>query len=57
MNMNVYTATGSITLQKRIEVKEGINVFMMNEKLLPGLYFIEVKVQNNNTKVIRHLVN
>ena len=57
MNMNVYTATGSITLQKRIEVKEGINVFMMNEKLLPGLYFIEVKDQYNNTKVIRHLIN
>jgi autotransporter-associated beta strand protein len=57
MNMNVYTATGSITLQKRIEVKEGINVFMMNEKLLPGLYFIELKDQNNNTKMIRHLIN
>ena len=57
MNMNIYTATGSITLQKRIEVKEGINVFMMNEKLLPGLYFIEVKDQYNNTKVIRHLIN
>jgi hypothetical protein len=57
MNMNIYTATGSITLQKRIEVKEGINVFMMNENLLPGLYFIEVKDQNNKTKVIKHLVN
>ncbi len=57
MNMNVYTATGSITLEKRIEVKEGINVFMMNEKLFPGLYFIEVKDQYNNTKVIRHLIN
>ncbi len=57
MNMNIYTATGSITLQKRIVVKEGINVFMMNEKLLPGVYFIEVKDQQNKTKVIKHLVN
>ena len=57
MNMNIYTSTGSRMLQKRIVVKEGINVFMMNEKLLPGLYFIEVKDQHNKTKVIKHLVN
>ena len=57
MNMNIYTSTGSRTFQKRIVVKEGINVFMMNEKLLPGLYFIEVKDQHNKTKVIKHLVN
>jgi hypothetical protein len=57
MNMNIYTSTGSIILQKRIEVKEGVNVFMVNEKLLPGLYFIELKDQNNNTKMIRHLIN
>ena len=57
MNMNIYSATGSITLQKRIVVKEGINVFMMNEKLLPGVYFIEVKDEQNKTKVIKHLVN
>ncbi len=57
MNMNIYTATGSVAHQKRIVVKEGINVFMMNEKLLPGVYFIEVKDQQNKTKVIKHLVN
>jgi hypothetical protein len=57
MNMNIYAATGSIALHKLIVVKEGINVFMMNEKLLPGLYFIELKDQNNITKVIKHLVN
>jgi hypothetical protein len=57
MNMNIYTSTGSIILQKRIEVKEGVNVFIVNEKLLPGLYFIELKDQNNNTKMIRHLIN
>jgi hypothetical protein len=57
MNMNINTSTGSRMLQKRIVVKEGINVFMMNEKLLPGLYFIEVKDQHNKTKLIKHLVN
>jgi hypothetical protein len=57
MNMNIYTAAGSITLQKRIVVKESINVFMMNEKLLPGVYFIEIKDQQNKTKVIKHMVN
>ncbi|MBM3429703.1 MAG: T9SS type A sorting domain-containing protein, partial [Bacteroidetes bacterium] len=57
MNMNIYTATGSVAHQKRIVVKEGINVFMMNEKLLPGVYFIEVKDQQNKTKVIKHMVN
>lgn len=57
MNMNIFTSSGSIALHKRIVVKEGINVFMMNEKLLPGLYFIELKDQNNITKVIKHLVN
>jgi hypothetical protein len=57
MSMNIYTAPGSLTMNKIVEVKEGINVFMIHDKILPGLYFIELKDQNNKTKVIKHLIN
>lgn len=57
IKMNIYSASGNLTMTKIVEVNEGINLFIIQEKLLSGLYLIEFKNQQNKIKVIKHLVN
>jgi len=54
--MNVVDTKGTIVLQKPIEVKTGINMFLVNQELSPGIYYISVKNGNKSTIVLRHSV-
>ena len=54
--INILDSKGSIITQKEIEVKEGINMFIVNENMLPGIYFISITNGDKSTEVIRHSV-
>ena len=54
--LNIVDSKGSMVVQKEIDVKEGINMYVINESMLPGIYFINITNGNKSTEVIRHSV-
>jgi hypothetical protein len=50
-NLIIYDMVGNILLRKTLKIKEGVNVFLFDEKLNNGLYL----VKTNNT-IIKHLI-
>jgi hypothetical protein len=54
--MNIVDTKGTLVVQKPIEVKTGINMFLVNQELSPGIYYISVKNGNKSTIVLRHSV-
>jgi len=54
--MNIVDTKGTIVLQKPVEVKTGINMYLVNQELSPGIYYISVKNGNKSTIVLRHSV-
>ena len=55
--MNIVDASGKVIEQLNIEVKEGINLFMINQTLNPGIYFLNITNGDKSTPVVRHAVN
>ena len=55
--MNIVDASGKVIEQLNIEVKEGINLFMINQALNPGIYFLNITNGDKSTPVVRHAVN
>lgn len=54
--MNIVDASGKLVNQFSIEVKEGINVFVINQELSPGIYFLHVTNGKETTPTLRHAV-
>jgi hypothetical protein len=54
--MNIVDATGKVIDQRQIEVKDGINMFVISEELNPGIYFLNITNGKKTTEVIRHAV-
>ena len=52
INVNIYSATGSITIQKTILVTNGTNEISIDvESLIDGYYSIEILSNSNNRSV------
>jgi hypothetical protein len=49
-------ATGKVIEQREIEVKDGINMFVINQELTPGIYFLNVTNGSKSTEVLRHAI-
>ena len=42
--------------QRSIDMKDGINMFVINETLNPGIYFLNITNGIKSTQVIKHAV-
>jgi chondroitin AC lyase len=54
--LNMVDAQGKVIERRAIEVKPGINMFVMNQNLNPGMYFLNVSNGSKSTPVIRHSI-
>ena len=54
--MNIVDTKGNKVFMKSIDVKSGINMFVINENLAPGIYYVSVKNGDKTTKVLKHSV-
>jgi len=54
--LNIVDAQGKVFDQRTIEVKDGINMFVVSEELNPGIYFLNITNGIKTTEVIRHAV-
>jgi hypothetical protein len=54
--MNIVDAQGKVIEQREIDVKDGINMFVINQELTPGIYFLNITNGSKSTPVIRHAI-
>ena len=54
--LNLVDAQGKVIEQRVIDVKSGINMFVINQNLNPGMYFLNVSNGSKSTPVIRHSI-
>jgi hypothetical protein len=54
--INLTDTKGNVVLTKSIDVKSGINMYVMNEALAPGIYYISVVNGAHATVVLKHSV-
>jgi hypothetical protein len=47
---------GKVIDQRTIEMKDGINMFVINQELNPGIYFLNISNGSKTTQVIKHAV-
>jgi hypothetical protein len=51
--MNIVDTKGNKVFMKSIDVKSGINMFVINESLAPGIYYVSVKNGDKTTTVLK----
>ena len=54
--LNMVDATGKVIEQREIEVNEGINMFVINQELNPGIYFLNITNGSKSTSMLRHAI-
>jgi hypothetical protein len=54
--LNIVDATGKVIEQREIEMNDGINMFVINQELNPGIYFLNISNGSKSTSVLRHAV-
>ena len=54
--MNILDSKGTLISKRELELKDGINMFVINEELESGIYFINYTVGKKSTKVLKHVV-
>jgi subtilisin-like proprotein convertase family protein len=54
--LNMVDASGKVIEQRTIDVKEGINLFVINQELNPGIYFLNITNGAKSTQILRHAV-
>ena len=54
---NIVDTKGTLVLEKTIEVKNGINMYPVNQKWSPGVYFISISKGQNSTPILRHSIH
>ena len=55
-SIRVIDAKGNIVLKKPIEVKNGINMYMLDEEISSGIYYINIMNGATTTKIVKHSV-
>jgi len=54
--LNLVDASGKVIEQRTIDVKEGINLFMINQDLNSGIYFLNITNGTKSTPVLKHAI-
>ena len=47
---------GNLILNKAIDVKDGINMYIVDEQISSGIYYININNGNNSTTIVKHIV-
>ena len=55
-SIRVIDAKGNIVLKKPIEVKNGINMYMLDEEISSGIYYINIMNGATTTKIVKHSI-
>lgn len=55
-SLNIMDMKGGLVYNKSIAVNSGINMFVINQNLSPGIYFINIKNESRTTRVVKYLV-
>jgi hypothetical protein len=53
---NIHDASGKLIEQIAIEVKEGINLFTINQELKSGIYFFNISNESTYSPLLRHTI-
>ncbi len=53
---HIVDATGKVVENRELEVKDGINMYVINQELTPGIYFLNISNGSKSTPVLRHAV-
>ena len=53
---HIVDATGKVIENRELEVKDGINMYVINQELTPGIYFLNISNGSKSTPVLRHAV-
>jgi hypothetical protein len=55
-NLSISDANGTSVYQKSVEIEKGVSLWDITEpNLAPGVYFIKVANDNNESKIIKHI--
>jgi hypothetical protein len=49
-------ATGKVIEQREIEVKDGINMFVINQEMAPGIYFLNISNEFKTSTIVRQAI-
>jgi hypothetical protein len=56
--LSISDSKGNIVYTKLVQVEKGISLWNVSDlNLMPGVYFIQVVTENNQSKVIKHVKN
>jgi hypothetical protein len=56
--LSISDSKGNIVYTKQVQVEKGISLWNVSDlNLMPGVYFIQVVTENNQSKVIKHVKN
>ena len=53
----IMDASGKTIEKREIEVKDGINMYMLNDDFKPGIYFIKISNGIKTTPILRHSIH
>ncbi|MFM7668521.1 MAG: T9SS type A sorting domain-containing protein, partial [Bacteroidota bacterium] len=54
--LTILDASGKLIGYQSITLNEGINLFLVNQELTPGIYFLNISNSSKSTPVLRHAV-
>lgn len=54
--LKIFDSRGFAVISRTIEIKDGINLFVIDETLSPGIYFISISNGEKNSEVVKHIV-
>ena len=54
--IQIIDTKGHVILSKPVEVKNGINMFIMNEFISSGMYYINIQNGTKSTRILKHTI-
>lgn len=55
-SIRVLDTKGNVVLKKPIEVKNGINMYILDEEISSGIYYIHIMNDTHSTTIVKHIV-
>ncbi len=55
-SLSIFDSKGGLVFRKPIEVNSGINMFVVNQNMSAGLYFISIENESRTTNVVKYCV-
>ena len=55
-NLNIVDTKGNLVFVKSIVVNSGINMYVIQQNLAPGIYFINIENGSKSTTILKHSI-